>query len=632
MKNKYLQFIILSVLGVCMTNSLTAQSREFQAELSKMKRLAQNKTTQTVNREVCAADFMYTGNAVGQQLIIAFSNTSAVEDYSQTVFNWEFGDGQQDNAPAPVHTFSVNAVSYVVCLTVTNIVTLCTSTFCDTLNVADFYVQEPCNAGFNWNHDPSVSNLVYLGAYNFGNFIYSWDFGDGNALVSGTEAYSVSHGFAQSGTYQVCLTVTDTANDCNLTECQNIVAQDILSNGTGGVTINQLPNIVTSIQNILFGNCVDVSNIQFNGSTSQAIGYLSDSTSLLGFDYGLLLTTGLIFNAIGPNNQQGAGTDIGMPGDMLLDQQIPGFFTRDAVSIEFDFVPQADTVIACEFVFASEEYPEFVGSQFNDVFGFFIEGPEDSLIGLHNIAFVPGTTTPIAINNLNQGLNSQYFVDNTNGQVLQYDAYTTPIRLEYAVTPGQSYHFKIVIADAGDGVYDSGVFLKGGSFLGNTPLPAARFAYNADGLAVQFQNLSLRSDYYAWDFGDGATATQESPLHIYEQQGIYNVRMSAGNMCYNIDTTRTVAVTATGIIEMEKLVNYQLLPQGNGQFLVNYAVKGNEPVTIEVLSMNGQLIVRKQISTSSFGNEMINLSAHASGLYLLRIQSGENVVSQKFFK
>jgi PKD repeat protein len=632
MKNKYLQFTIACVLAVSAVNTLSAQSRRFQSELYKMSRLAQNKVTQTVNREVCAANFMFTGNSVGQQLIVAFSNTSVVEDFTQTVYSWDFGDGQTDVNPAPVHTFDVNFLQYVVCLTVTNVVTQCTSTYCDTLNVSEFYVQEPCNASYGWSHDPSASNIVYFGSYNPGNFNYSWDFGDGTPVISGYDAYSATHGFAQSGTYQVCLTVTDTLNDCNLTECQSVVAQDILAGGTGSVTINQLPNIETSIQNILFGNCVDVSNIQFNGSTSQAIGYLSDSTSVLGFDFGLLLTTGTIFNAIGPNNQTGAGTQLSLPGDPLLDQQIPGYYTMDAVSIEFDFVPQADTVIACEFVFASEEYPEFVGTQYNDVFGFFIQGPEDSLIGLHNIAFLPGTTTPIAINNVSDALNSQYYVDNTNGQILQYDGYTTPISLQYPVTPGQSYHFKIVIADAGDGIFDSGVFLKGGSFLGNTPLPAARFAYNADGLAVQFQNLSLRSDTYSWEFGDGATASTENPSHTYDQPGIYNVRMGAGNMCYNRDTTITVAVTTTGILEMDKALNYKLVPNGNGQFNLSYALMNNSDLQLEVISMSGQLLFSKSLKNASFGNEMIDLSVYASGIYQLRLRSNSSVETIKFLK
>ena len=242
MKNKYLQFTIACVLAISAMNTLSAQSRRFQSELYKMSRLAQNKVIQTVNREVCAANFMYTGNSVGQQLIVAFSNTSVVEDFTQTVYNWDFGDGQTDINPAPVHTFDVNIPQYVVCLTVTNIVTACTSTYCDTLNVSEFYVQEPCNASYGWNHDPSASNIVYFGSYNFGNFNYSWDFGDGTPVISGYDAFSVTHGFAQSGTYQACLTVTDTVNDCNLTECQSVVAQDILAGGTGSVTINQLPN------------------------------------------------------------------------------------------------------------------------------------------------------------------------------------------------------------------------------------------------------------------------------------------------------------------------------------------------------------------------------------------------------
>ena len=47
---------------------------------------------------------------------------------------------------------------------------------------------------------------------------------------------------------------------------------------------------------------------------------------------------------------------------------------NDAAVLEFDFIAISDTILF-DFVFASDEYLEFVNTAFNDVFGFFLSGP-----------------------------------------------------------------------------------------------------------------------------------------------------------------------------------------------------------------------------------------------------------------
>ncbi|MEZ4938005.1 MAG: choice-of-anchor L domain-containing protein [Crocinitomicaceae bacterium] len=243
------------------------------------------------------------------------------------------------------------------------------------------------------------------------------------------------------------------------------------------------------VQNVLIGNGVTVSNIQFTGS-NQAIGYFNGSASNIGLNEGILITTGTVLgNAsgpIGPNNADGAGMDNGAPGYQLLTNLLsPGIGTYNASILEFDFVPSSDT-LQFRFVFASEEYPEFVCSDYNDVFAFFISGPNPSggNYANQNLAIVPGTTMPVTINNVNngssgsngnpvncsaQGLsNSAYYVNNppsfSNNTRVQYDGFTVPITSTAHVVCGQTYHMVFAIADAGDPVYDSGIFLEANSF------------------------------------------------------------------------------------------------------------------------------------------------------------------------
>jgi hypothetical protein len=209
-----------------------------------------------------------------------------------------------------------------------------------------------------------------------------------------------------------------------------------------------------------------------------AYGRFNGTASNLGLDEGLLLTTGTITNAIGPNDDDGLnfGTDHFRAGDPQLDVLAGPFNpTFDACVFQFDVVPYGDT-IRFDFSFASEEYLEYVNAFYNDVFGFFISGPNPAggSYANRNIALIPGTTTPVSVDNVNAFLNSQYYLDNgdgiclppfilppvcTNQSVLQYDGFTRNLFAMAPVVPCQTYQLKLAIADVGDGIYDSGVFI-----------------------------------------------------------------------------------------------------------------------------------------------------------------------------
>jgi hypothetical protein len=235
-------------------------------------------------------------------------------------------------------------------------------------------------------------------------------------------------------------------------------AQLVPKNIAAGTTPEEM------VQTLLAGG-ISVSNIKYTGSTNAA-GVFCGGKDLIGFEGGIILTSGDTANSIGPNNSSGQGLDNNQPGDPDLDSLIPGYQTFDACILEFDFVPVADTA-RFEYVFASEEFNEFVNTSFNDVFGFFVNGV--------NYALLPGTATPVSINNVNNGtsggqsagpcMNCQFFIDNASGILnLQYDGLTTVLTMTANVLPGQSNKMKIGVADAGDGILDSAVFIKAFSF------------------------------------------------------------------------------------------------------------------------------------------------------------------------
>ncbi len=243
---------------------------------------------------------------------------------------------------------------------------------------------------------------------------------------------------------------------------------------TGGYTATQLANT-------LAGNNVAVTNATITGAAAQK-GKFNFVGSGFPLQSGVILSNGQITTAIGPNNQGGAGTGMGQPGSADL-TAIAGVQTYDAVEFVFDFEVQSST-IEFKYVFASEEYNEFVGSAFNDVFAFFISGP--GIVGWQNIALIPNTNVAVAINNVNNGSYWQYYNDNDNAAVnIQFDGFTDVLTAKKdSLIPCEVYTLKLVIADAGDGILDAAVFLEENSLVQGT-VSATANTFSANNIALE---------------------------------------------------------------------------------------------------------------------------------------------------
>lgn len=167
-----------------------------------------------------------------------------------------------------------------------------------------------------------------------------------------------------------------------------------------------------------------------------------------------VLSTGLVADAVGTPDKF-ASTDLNEPGDADL-SALSGRPTYDAAYYQATVIP-ATSNLHVRYVFASEEYPEYVGSAFNDVMAVYVNGK--------NCATVPGTNTPVSINTINYMTNSAYYVDNTTGAAgyaTSMDGLTVPLTCSVPVTPGQPVTVRIAVADSSDHVFDSAVALVDG--------------------------------------------------------------------------------------------------------------------------------------------------------------------------
>lgn len=238
---------------------------------------------------------------------------------------------------------------------------------------------------------------------------------------------------------------------------QELSTQDLSEGTTPEEMVDELVGAGVTSSNVTYAGA-QVAGGRFSGGGE-------GPDAIIGFDQGIILSSGDIAHVIGPNEQDGITGENGTPGDPDL-TELAGFPTFDASVLEFDFVPDADT-ISFQYVFASDEYNEFVNSSFNDVFAFFVNGTNCATVN----------EQPVSINTINNGnpfgtdprsnphLYRNNDLDDGGGDIdTEMDGLTVVLTCEASVTPNATNHIKLAIADASDSSLDSNVFLKAGSF------------------------------------------------------------------------------------------------------------------------------------------------------------------------
>lgn len=224
----------------------------------------------------------------------------------------------------------------------------------------------------------------------------------------------------------------------------------------------------------LAGEGVTVQNVVYTGEDTAA-GLFSGGTGIIGFEEGVVLSSGMVRDVVGPNEASGTTTNHGTEGDAELEAQVgAGTDTNDAAALEFELIPEANTLFI-EYVFASEEYNEFVNSAFNDAFALFVNG-----VNCATISDPQEGEIAVAINNVNNGnpddevqmiSNPELYIDNDEfnptgpvaGLNTEMDGLTRPLFCDAPVNPGVPNQIKLVVADVSDSILDSNVFLSASS-------------------------------------------------------------------------------------------------------------------------------------------------------------------------
>lgn len=391
------------------------------------------------------------------------------------------------------------------------------------------------------------------------------------------------------------------------------------------LVINTGQTATDLVQNVLLGSGVTVSNVSFNGATGNAVyeqlASFNSTNANVGINSGILLTTGHASVAVGPNNNSGANafTGQGVSDPDLV--TLAGGPIFDAAVLEFDFVPSGSQV-SFNFVFASEEYLEFVG-QFNDVFGFFLSGPGINgpfANNAANIALVPGTSLPVSINNVNDFNNPAFYVDNGDGFTapqsinpffIQFDGLTVSIAAQATVQCGQTYHIKLAVGDALDPNLDSGVFLQANAFSSpsmqlivspNTNLPCV----GTVDLSILNVTGGIAPLTFAWTqngnpIGNGQTITVSSP-------GTFMASVTDG---------------CGATVQQQVVVGPPASPPMNLQVTPNTSLPCSGNLTLEVVSLTGgtpPYTLQWTLNGNPLGNSnSITVPNTAPGTYVLTV-------------
>ena len=313
---------------------------------------------------------------------------------------------------------------------------------------------------------------------------------------------------------------------------------------TNTYTVPQLVN------NILINSpCINASNITWrtgtNFGSTNGIGYFQNTNTNFPMQSGVILSTGNVLQASGPNTTfQSNGTNA-WTGDSSLEATMATYgvtmTSANATVLEFDFVPMSSH-FDFDFLFASEEYGNFQ-CQFSDAFAFLLTNLTTGVTT--NLAVVPGTNTPISVvtirdflyNSTCPSVNQNYFGSFNGGafaasSATNFNGQTKVMNASSVLTAGTPYRIKLVIADRSDYQSDSAIFISSNSFnIGQDVLEDDLLISNNTALCAGQTHLidsGLNPAIYSftWKKNGVIISGQTGPSITVSQPGTYELTYS----------------------------------------------------------------------------------------------------------
>ena len=322
------------------------------------------------------------------------------------------------------------------------------------------------------------------------------------------------------------------------------------------------------VEDILINSpCANVFNVSVSGGNfatgEKSFGYFDATGTTFPFENGIILSTGKINNAPGPNSYlSDDGGGMGWNGDADLNDALGLSNTFNATVLEFDFIPLGNR-ISFDYIFSSEQYltsPSSNQCNFTDGFAFLLK--EASATTYDNLAVIPGTNIPVKVNTVRgpgticPPANAAYF-DAFNGTThpTNFNGQTTVLTAQADVVPGQTYHIKLVIADEGNYRYDSAIFLKGGSFNFGIDLGVDRLIATGNplcpGETLTVDATQVGATGYQWFQNGNLISGAINSTYTIASAGDYTVDIFYGTTCSPPSNTLKIEYAESLVINQD---------------------------------------------------------------------------------
>ncbi len=547
---------------------------------------------------------------------VQFNNESSE---NATSFEWEFPGGNPATSTDenPTVTYEQPGV-YSVTLTVTNAAGADTYTLTDYITVNDVPT-----AGFSSTTNGLIASFTNSSANATS---YEWNFGDGNT----SNEENPTHTYAEDGVYEVTLTAT---NEC------------------GSVTTTQQVTIVTpptaGFSAALTEGCAPFT-VQFsNESSENATSYewefpggnpatSTDENPTVTYEQpGVYSVTLTVTNA--------AGADTYTLTDYITVKPLPeANYTHEVMDATVSFTNSSTNATSYAWNFgdgntSTEENPTHTYAE---------DGLYEVTLTATNECGSVTTTQTIVV--AFQAPVAFFDAEQTQGCVPLTVAFQN-LSSENATSfewffqggnPASSTEENPVVVYEQPGIFDVVLIASNANgtdtfsqvaFVEVIAAPTSSWTYEVNEGTVTFNNSSTNATSYEWNFGDGNTSTEENPVHTYQQNGEYEVTLTAFNDCGFASNTTTITVIVSAVEEIPGIQVFEVFPNPNsGRFTLLLEGSPLDELTLSLANAIGQQLLEERVDFRSGKlNRSFNLAEFPGGTYILQLRSNDKVLYKK---
>jgi len=304
---------------------------------------------------------------------------------------------------------------------------------------------------------------------------------------------------------------------------------------------NELVSLLTNNS-----SCLQIMNESVTGdsftSGKNSYGVFTNTNPNFPFQSGIVLSTWSSTQSVGPFVRNLGGGNNAWLGDSDLNQSL-NINSINATVLEFDFIPLTNS-ISFNYFFASNEYQDDFPCNYSDGFAFLIK-EKGSAAAYQNLAVLPNSSTAVSSQNIHpaisfndngvlktcNAINESYFAQyNNSTSPINYAGQTRILNAQTTVTPGTTYHIKLVIGDDAVNYYDSAIFIEAASF--NSAIDLGTDKLLATNNAVCFGenyiiDTQLSGSYtYKWYKNNNLLPLETQPSYTVTNPGTYKVEVT----------------------------------------------------------------------------------------------------------